>query len=267
MCELCQKYSTAGVKWYFNPENYRRELGLTMKDTFKELHQKKGVKWLAENAEKSDTLLRMPAIGGIFSQYYNEKIGEIGTQAAPLDDVLRILDLGEDFCVVPCPCRMLSGVEEYTCFHFGITKTFFNELVPDGQNLRELTKEEAKSKLIEWDQAGYFHLIVPLVMPYIFNICNCAVPYCWAWRARMIHKAPKMLTKGEYVALVDPDLCTGCGACATRCAFGAIAFNNVKNVSFINIASCFGCGLCKTVCEEGAVRLIDRQETPVGHLW
>jgi len=83
MCLLCAKYSTPGVKWYFNPDNYKRELGLTMKRTFEELHQKKGVKWLAENAEKTDILLRMPLIGAMFSGYFNEKSPRLELKLSP----------------------------------------------------------------------------------------------------------------------------------------------------------------------------------------
>ena len=267
MCELCQKYSKPGVKWYFNPENYDKDLGLTMKETFEELHQKKGVKWLAENAEKSDILLRMPAIGGMFSEYYNEKIGDIGTQIVPYDDVMKILDLGENFCTFPCPCRLLAGIEEDTCFHFGVAKIFHKEIVPEGKNMKELTKEEAKARFKEWNEAGYFHQIVPLEIPYIYNICSCAIPYCWAWRARIVHGYTNMLRKGEYIAMVDPDRCTGCGACSQRCPFGAIAYDQVKNVTFININSCFGCGLCQNACEQQAILLVDRQTTPARDLW
>jgi len=267
MCLLCAKYSTPGVKWYFNPDNYKRELGLTMKRTFEELHQKKGVKWLAENAEKTDILLRMPLIGAMFSGYFNEKIAEIGTQVVPLDDVLRILDLGEDFCIFPCPCRMLGGIEEYTCFHFGVAKDFYKEVVPNGENMKEVTKEEARVKFKEWDEAGYYHLIVPLEVPYIYNICNCAIPYCWAWRARVVDGLTNMLRKGEYVAMVNPDLCNGCEECVARCPFGAIQFNRVQGIPFINITQCFGCGLCKGACELGAIRLVDRQVTPARDLW
>ena len=266
MCELCKLHGK-GTKWYLNPENYKRELGLSMEDTFKELAGRMGQKWLAEKASSWDKIFRMPVFGNLFRKHQNRKIKTIGTQIIPLTDALKVVELSEDFILRPCVCRRLAGKEENTCLHFGVAKEFYEKLLPKDQRIEVIPKDEVKELLTKWDDEGLYHLVVPLETPYIYNICNCAIPYCWAWRAREVHGLTSMLRKGEYVAVVNPELCQGCGKCLSRCPFGAIRFDRLKKVAFVDIRICFGCGLCANTCEHHAITLIDRLKTPVEGLW
>lgn len=65
--------------------------------------------------------------------------------------------------------------------------------------------------------------------------------------------------------VVDPTRCTGCGACAAACRFGALL---VLGASWhVQEDLCHGCGLCSRVCPRGALR---EEEHPVGewrHGW
>ncbi len=55
------------------------------------------------------------------------------------------------------------------------------------------------------------------------------------------------------VLRVDPDLCTLCGACLSRCVQGAL-FRGEKAV-FADPARCIGCGYCADFCRFGAMEL------------
>ena len=56
------------------------------------------------------------------------------------------------------------------------------------------------------------------------------------------------------IAEVDPDLCIGCGACASVCPFKAIDWGPT-GFPRVNKAACKGCGLCSVECPVGAMQL------------
>ncbi len=53
-------------------------------------------------------------------------------------------------------------------------------------------------------------------------------------------------------AIVEPDMCVGCGICAEACPFGAIDL--IKGKAVVNEALCKGCGLCNATCRSGAIQ-------------
>jgi heterodisulfide reductase subunit A len=56
-------------------------------------------------------------------------------------------------------------------------------------------------------------------------------------------------------AVVDPELCAGCGLCVEVCPFGAPALDPLFGVSFVNAVLCKGCGTCAAACPSKAVQL------------
>lgn len=55
-------------------------------------------------------------------------------------------------------------------------------------------------------------------------------------------------------AVTNEDLCCGCQTCIKVCPYGAIDFNDEKNVSEVNEVLCKGCGTCGSACPTGAIR-------------
>jgi heterodisulfide reductase subunit A len=56
-------------------------------------------------------------------------------------------------------------------------------------------------------------------------------------------------------AVVEPELCAGCGMCVDVCPFGAAALDPLWGVSRINDVLCKGCGTCAVTCPSKAIRL------------
>jgi heterodisulfide reductase subunit A2 len=56
-------------------------------------------------------------------------------------------------------------------------------------------------------------------------------------------------------AIVEPELCAGCGMCVDVCPFGAPAIDPLWGVSVVNAVLCKGCGTCAALCPSKAMRL------------
>jgi len=57
---------------------------------------------------------------------------------------------------------------------------------------------------------------------------------------------------------IDEDKCTGCGACVTKCAEGALQIVDGK-AKVVNEVFCDGLGACIGECPEGALKIIERE--------
>jgi MinD superfamily P-loop ATPase len=67
--------------------------------------------------------------------------------------------------------------------------------------------------------------------------------------------SPRQLESHEYSgrmeAVIDADVCTGCGLCAEHCRFQAISLEPLG----IDGVACEGCALCKHLCPADAIRM------------
>lgn len=66
---------------------------------------------------------------------------------------------------------------------------------------------------------------------------------------------PEAFFSGK-LAVIDPDLCLGCGACAEVCRFDAV--HAVDERFAVDEISCEGCGYCGRVCPEEAITDVEQ---------
>lgn len=75
-----------------------------------------------------------------------------------------------------------------------------------------------------------------------------------AARAESVLSKEKIVTEGV-VAIVDPELCSGCQLCVGLCPFEALSYDEERKAVVVNASLCKGCGTCTAACTAGASRL------------
>ncbi|MBE9482068.1 MAG: CoB--CoM heterodisulfide reductase iron-sulfur subunit A family protein, partial [Chloroflexi bacterium] len=73
-------------------------------------------------------------------------------------------------------------------------------------------------------------------------------------------EALAMISKGRVeieaaTAVINESICSGCQTCKLVCPFGAISFEEEKEVCRVNEALCKGCGACVSGCPSDAISL------------
>jgi heterodisulfide reductase subunit A-like polyferredoxin len=63
-----------------------------------------------------------------------------------------------------------------------------------------------------------------------------------------------MLVPSRYRAVIDGDICTGCGLCVEDCPMGVITIDE-QNIAMIDAEACIGCGVCTHVCPTDTISL------------
>jgi ferredoxin len=120
-----------------------------------------------------------------------------------------------------------------------------------------LTREEALALLDEAAEAGLIHTVGNHRDDHYY-VCNCCTCSCGVLRGMREFDRPAAVARSAYLAVVETDDCIGCGACETRCSFGAVLLSD--GVAAVDEGRCVGCGQCVTVCPSGALTLTARPD-------
>jgi ferredoxin len=118
---------------------------------------------------------------------------------------------------------------------------------------RRITQQDALRILQEEDDRGHVHhaFFKDALLGRFYAICNCCTCCCAAIQSH--RSGNPMLASSGYQAVVDADLCIGCGVCESYCQFQAIHVTNGLNQ--IQAETCMGCGICVSKCPQEAIHL------------
>jgi electron transport complex protein RnfB len=177
---------------------------------------------------------------------------------ASYDDALEILKAKPRIVVAECICRKAAAIRETSCgkpleacFMFGSMGQYY---LDRGMG-REVSLEEAAGILERCREAGL--VTQPATAQNPSGMCNCCGDCCGVLRALNLHPRPAELVIANHRALVDPERCTGCATCLTRCQMEAIAMG-ADGLAEVRPERCIGCGLCVTTCPEEALALVPK---------
>ncbi len=271
MCEFCVKHGE-GKKWYLQAKNYSEEL---LDDTRRSAYIRRFIsnaKGLEKSAKTIERLDKIPLFlkrmfGGIFTQKLKET--HYG-QVVPIEDIEKIFEFVNSVVRITCICRYASSGEEKRCCYavslspnggrmgrFLLRSNAGFLRGPDAAGLEVLGREAALEAFRSHEREGLCHTVWTLNTPFIGAICNCDIAGCLAMRLNVRHSIP-MMFPGEYIAIVDPEKCIGCGKCLEVCQFKAITFARPRKTAVIDQKKCYGCGICRSFCPTNAISLIDR---------
>jgi len=284
MCEFCLKHGE-GEKWYLQAKNYSEDL---LSDVRRRRFIRSVADPVAFEREVSkgnvglDRLKKMPwFIRNLFSRLFTRQMKNLHFgQVIPLEDVEKIFEFTNSIVRVACVCRRSTiGKEKRYCYgislgpdggkmidiYRGVDESLANG-PGDNEKYETLTREEALAAFRSHEQEGLCHTVWTFVTPFIGGICNCDRADCLALRATVSHGVTTFF-RAEYVAEINPDLCTGCRQCMRLCQFGALSYSASDKKATVDQAWCYGCGICRSVCKANAIRLLDRAVSPVATLW
>jgi len=281
MCEFCHQHGE-GKKWYLNANNYAEDL-------MSDLRRRRFITRFFENpghlAKGERSLKALDVMPDFLWKGLRRKImakqqvKHFG-QVVPIEDIERILALTTSVVRLSCICRHVSaGQEQRYCFGVSmgpdgggiahlLREIDASYLVgPHTAGLESMSKGEALARIRETEREGNCHTVWTFVTPFLAGICNCSLPACYALKTTVTHKTP-VFFRGEYVARVDADKCSGCGLCVKLCSFKAFKPRQKKDKAEIDRLKCYGCGICRTACVRDAITLTDRADIPeAAPLW
>jgi Na+-translocating ferredoxin:NAD+ oxidoreductase subunit B len=90
--------------------------------------------------------------------------------------------------------------------------------------------------------------------------CSCCGCCCGILKLLKFIPNPVGHWATNFYAVVNNELCSGCGSCAVRCQAAALKLDDEKNIAVVDLTRCLGCGLCIEACSEEAIEL--RKKTP-----
>jgi Pyruvate/2-oxoacid:ferredoxin oxidoreductase delta subunit len=92
-------------------------------------------------------------------------------------------------------------------------------------------------------------------------ICFCCGCCCGVLRTAKQLPHPADYVQSNYRAVVNPELCTECETCHSRCPMDALDSSN--GATRVEPHRCIGCGLCVTTCPSEALSLVAREQETV----
>lgn len=176
----------------------------------------------------------------------------------PEEDVTAILSSKQAWAVLDCICRKQQALLGQACDHplraclaMSDTPGVFDS-VP---HMDALDLASALQVLDMAAQSGLVHTVSNQKRD-ISYVCNCCTCGCGLLRGIAEAHMANVVARSSYFAVVDEDLCIGCGECEMGCQFDAITMDAV---AMIDRVACVGCGVCTRVCPESAISLVRRE--------
>ncbi len=191
------------------------------------------------------------------------------TRVTPTSQAIALLQRPGLLTLIPCSCRLTFQRCDQpleTCIQMGDSA---EEFLARGVG-REITGEEAGEILKIANSRGLVHMAIYAPGMGAYALCSCCECCCHDLQAYKRYGRNNWIARADFIAVDDPEACTGCGRCVKRCVFGARQGASQRDsrpspgqrpVNY-DPSLCYGCGLCVTTCPAGAIKMAPRREKP-----
>jgi Na+-translocating ferredoxin:NAD+ oxidoreductase subunit B len=162
----------------------------------------------------------------------------------------------------PCMCREGAKQRGQPCHVTTRTETCmsFGDWAQRGINAgnKEISKEEALEIIRKNEEDGL--VLQPTNYQKIDFICSCCGDCCGVMKIQKMLPKPAINWAHNYFAVVDSEVCSGCGVCVDRCQMNAIKLDEQSGLSTIDLDRCIGCGNCVASCPSEALKLVKKEK-------
>ncbi len=207
-------------------------------------------------AEVYEFYIDLRAVGKAYEEFYNRILDE-GThfiRGRPGDLVKqngRLIIHSEDTladcqCQIPVDLVVLSTALEPKADAEEVARLFSLSRSADGFFLEKHPKLDPVATMTD----GIF----------VAGCCQSPkdIPQSVAQASAAASRVLAMISAGKIeieaiTAVINEELCSGCKVCSDLCPYGAISFDEEKEISRVNEALCKGCGVCVAACPTGAI--------------
>jgi ferredoxin len=280
MCTFCVKHGD-GKRWYLNAASYAADLESDLSRRRYMVGFVRDFERFRRSARAGLAALRFvprPLREGIAESVSLKQQRDHFGQPVPIEDCEQMLSLATNITRLPCVCRgaMKPGSNAESCClvatvlpHDEVLADCFRDYRggPDAEGFQKLTKDEALALLRAAELRGLAHTAWTFGTPFVAAICNCDLPSGCLAMTVQLRGGIRVMWRGEEVARLDPERCSGCGLCVPRCPFGALRKVRRGEVA-LDRAGCWGCGTCRASCAKGALALEPRSGTAdVASVW
>ncbi len=179
----------------------------------------------------------------------------------PWESMKDILQMADKIALVDCPCRVRNrghgNCQMPNTFEVCMLLNRDAEYAVDsGSASRFIPVEEAMKHVERMEKMGMLHNATG-TRGVSSLLCNCCIDHCISMgRYYRYGKDRALRHPSRWRAVVDTDLCVGCGVCQERCWYDAVSrkrdtTGELKAV--IDAELCMGCGSCVVGCPHGAL--------------
>lgn len=178
----------------------------------------------------------------------------------PYDDVKKLMLEAKSFEMIDCICRKQQDLMGHRQCDFPLRVCF--NFIPTERPVGPytITQEEALGVLDQAEEIGLVHSVSNIAKG-VYYVCNCCGCCCAILRGITEFGIEHSVARANYYAIVDPEICIGCGTCEQRCHVAACSIED--GASVIDLTKCIGCGICVTGCPNEAVKLNLRADAEI----